>query len=1379
MAMTLGDIIVNVKSDTSQLVKGFNRAENTVTKASKNMTNAIKVLTAGYIGLNAVDLVRTLGRQADEMTNVNSKLKLVTKSTEELTRTQKALFDISQKTRSSFTNNVDLYQKISFSTKELNLTQQKQLLLTEQINKELLISGTTAAGAATLITQLGQAFSSNFKAVSQEINTLKDQAPSLYQAILAGTGRTAAEFKKMAEQGELSSEMIINAIIKQKDETDSNFAQIATTIDKAYGNVINSTQRIIGRFDELIGASESVSKSITNISESIDEIDPNQIEEVARQIEVTAIAIGGTVLAYKSYNTAIAISTAYTATFGGALGGVNRAIVLSTISTKALSSVMKTIPIVAVASGIALIADSLFDSAKASDELEESLSKTGKKLSELTKNQLEYRKVVLDEALHDAYMERQKAVVDAAHQGFLESDKEHALDLKNKDEAIAKFREIRKAVLDVNKAISGLNKPTKEIIAPSSKQAPSTKEELADQKTIYENGRKFIFQLNQESIEKDKERLEEKLVVEKETQESINELQQMGFELSKKAQEEQQNLISNALDSMTTPQEKMLENFLEMEEVVKGVFDTEQMEKFYKAQGDLISKSGKEQEKSNKNTSNLQDIYSNITGLMSNFYDEDDKRKKKQQQLNQAINIAMQVQNTAFLIAEEIKALASAKTAVAIAAQSSPWTGFATATAMIGLMGSLGIAISGGGSSGVSTEGQDVNAARLEQIELTNEPIIAELQRQTDLLESIDLSGSAGAVNIQRALADFVKSNELIINETEALKSKGGMIVTLSTEGSTAIQDLVNVIRMVEEQRERQANGDIFSFSTLGIVFETGIGDGLDNFNKFVSDVQQSITDFSLSMVGVVSEMSSASDKFKDIFDNITQTTRFADEELTQAFADFDSLKQNNSYAEYLESQINIITAVENEFSRNIQELLLSTSVNDIQAQTQAVLALQIATGKAFENGVKDALDFVDSIELVGEALVSSIENINTWTQRNDTAEDIAMRLADTIGVNLATSMQGLDNLANLLIATNGVLTDSELNLLQANEDLLKSNDDLIASGLRDYLNDVTSDISSLRNVLSSLGGVINKLQTATLGTDFSLNKFFDSMSKTLELSKSGDTDEFTRSLSETIGASSILFNADAFEFERDRLFAQQVAINQFEALEETTLTEIDVLRQIEENTRDQIDAILLLISGLGDRIDSSLLGEGDLTPKQEQWVNQDSGDTTWTSSGGAIASGQAGSQDFTIATKTGETYSSEEARDFVNEALDANAPEAVYNKALTTGISANSLDALMGWELGTSNKWATSQNLPSFAVGTPYVPNDMTANIHKGEIIVPEMFSNGLRNGDLIMGESSTISSLLNTVISVLQNQNRLVDEVKDIQNETLVKITQIEEAS
>lgn len=45
------------------------------------------------------------------------------------------------------------------------------------------------------------------------------------------------------------------------------------------------------------------------------------------------------------------------------------------------------------------------------------------------------------------------------------------------------------------------------------------------------------------------------------------------------------------------------------------------------------------------------------------------------------------------------------------------------------------------------------------------------------------------------------------------------------------------------------------------------------------------------------------------------------------------------------------------------------------------------------------------------------------------------------------------------------------------------------------------------------------------------------------------------------------------------------------------------------------------------------------------------------------------------------------------------------------------------------------------FAVGTPYVPEDMPATVHRGEIIVPRTFSEGLRAGDLALASPDVLN--------------------------------------
>lgn len=68
-----------------------------------------------------------------------------------------------------------------------------------------------------------------------------------------------------------------------------------------------------------------------------------------------------------------------------------------------------------------------------------------------------------------------------------------------------------------------------------------------------------------------------------------------------------------------------------------------------------------------------------------------------------------------------------------------------------------------------------------------------------------------------------------------------------------------------------------------------------------------------------------------------------------------------------------------------------------------------------------------------------------------------------------------------------------------------------------------------------------------------------------------------------------------------------------------------------------------------------------------------------------------------------------------------------VYERLIAEGITASQFDTFMGYKAGTSNAWARRQGLPSFAAGTPFVPHDMVANIHRGERITTSASNDAL----------------------------------------------------
>lgn len=333
--MALGALDIIIAADTAQLRKGMDTAvgimqsstqkmdahARQVQRTIENTSGAIKTLGLSFLSLESFKGLSTI---ADSMTNVNSKLKLVTDSNKELISAQKELFDLSQNTRVQYAGTVDLYSRISRSTRDQILSQKDLLDLTGTINKSMVISGGTAESMNAAIIQLGQAFSADFKAVGQELGSIREQTPRLYQAMIDGSGMSSAAFKKAAEDGKLSTKIIIDALKSQSTSVDSEYATMNKTIEQSGVTFKNSLVNVVGKLDEATGASRAFSDTITGMSQSMDNMDIQSIADTfsnySSVLQGVAIATGvmytstkGAALVEGIYASAKEISTAATA----------------------------------------------------------------------------------------------------------------------------------------------------------------------------------------------------------------------------------------------------------------------------------------------------------------------------------------------------------------------------------------------------------------------------------------------------------------------------------------------------------------------------------------------------------------------------------------------------------------------------------------------------------------------------------------------------------------------------------------------------------------------------------------------------------------------------------------------------------------------------------------------------------------------------------------------------------------------------------------------------------------------------------------------------------------------------------------------------------
>lgn len=226
------------------------------------LRRTLGLLTAG-LGISA------LVKLADTYTTVENRLRLVTKSTQELVTVQSRLFDIAQQTRTAFEDNAELYNRLALSGRELGLTQNQLLGITKSINQAIVISGATGAEASAGLIQFSQGLASGALR-GDELRSVLEQLPKLADVIAQEFGVGRGELRKLGEEGKLTADRIISALQRAAPQLEAEFGKITPTISSAFTVLRNAVIKYVGEADKGIGISSVFVSGITALAENID-----------------------------------------------------------------------------------------------------------------------------------------------------------------------------------------------------------------------------------------------------------------------------------------------------------------------------------------------------------------------------------------------------------------------------------------------------------------------------------------------------------------------------------------------------------------------------------------------------------------------------------------------------------------------------------------------------------------------------------------------------------------------------------------------------------------------------------------------------------------------------------------------------------------------------------------------------------------------------------------------------------------------------------------------------------------------------------------------------------------------------------------------------
>ncbi|QOK92448.1 phage tail tape measure protein [Ralstonia pseudosolanacearum] len=268
---SLGELAASAKTAGDKAAAGLAQVKAGVSVISEQITTARTQLLA-FLSINwAVGKAQEIVQIADAWNMMAARLKLATAGQREFTTAQTALFDIAQRIGVPIQETATLYGKLQQAVRMLGAEQQQALTITESISQALRISGASANETQSALLQFGQALAAGVLR-GEEFNSVVENSPRLAQALADGLNVPIGRLRKMAEEGRLTADVVVGALLSQKNKLATEYAQLPATVSQAFERLRNAVGQYISRVDQATGFTAKLSDALTWLAQNLDTV---------------------------------------------------------------------------------------------------------------------------------------------------------------------------------------------------------------------------------------------------------------------------------------------------------------------------------------------------------------------------------------------------------------------------------------------------------------------------------------------------------------------------------------------------------------------------------------------------------------------------------------------------------------------------------------------------------------------------------------------------------------------------------------------------------------------------------------------------------------------------------------------------------------------------------------------------------------------------------------------------------------------------------------------------------------------------------------------------------------------------------------------------
>lgn len=256
----LGEVNLAVR----EMEENYRRAaqqEQQVTRNIRQSTQAEQQLNASIRGGNdalddmvgkAKNLAATIGASvglkklielSDQMTSTTARLNFIVDDGGSVEALEAKIMASAQRSRAAYLDTASAIASMGANAGAAFSSNDELIAFMEQVNRQFTIGGASAQGQAAAMLQLTQAMAAGALR-GEELNSILENAPGIARAIEQYMGIAEGSIKQYAQEGQVTAEVVKNALFSVADETNAKFESMPMTWGQVWTQMGNIALKV-------------------------------------------------------------------------------------------------------------------------------------------------------------------------------------------------------------------------------------------------------------------------------------------------------------------------------------------------------------------------------------------------------------------------------------------------------------------------------------------------------------------------------------------------------------------------------------------------------------------------------------------------------------------------------------------------------------------------------------------------------------------------------------------------------------------------------------------------------------------------------------------------------------------------------------------------------------------------------------------------------------------------------------------------------------------------------------------------------------------------------------------------------------------------------